>query len=142
MQRLGLLTTIGLYVQILIGTILTHTGTRLDAHLFFAAVVSGLVLLLSTRILRTQSTWPWLAWPAKTLLWLLVLQLLLGLGLYVGRFAGPVNLSLGLAFSVGHRLTGGLMLVASLVLTLRAYRLAGTTAQLAHPESASRQVTA
>ena len=145
-RRLALATSVAIYVQILFGTVLTHTGTRLDAHLTFAAVVSVLVLVVSARVLREQTARPWLAGPARTLQWLWVLQLLLGLGVYVARFgAGGVLMVpwLGLFLSVAHRLTGGLMLVASLTLTLRTLRLAAPApAPLELPRPASGRIAA
>jgi len=145
-RRLAHATTGTIYVQILFGAILTHTGARLDAHLTFAALVSILVLMVTIRILRAQRTWPGLAGPARTLQWLWILQLVLGLGAYVAKFGiGGVAMAplLGLFFSVAHRLVGGLMLVTGLVLTLRACRLAGTaTAPLGLPRSASGRVPA
>lgn len=36
LRRLALWTTVGLYVQIVLGTLVTHLGARLDAHLFGA----------------------------------------------------------------------------------------------------------
>jgi cytochrome c oxidase assembly protein subunit 15 len=146
LRRLALAATGSIYVQILFGTVLTHTGTRLDAHLTFAALVSILVLVLCTRVLRAQGTWPGLVSPARTLQWLWILQLVLGLGAYVAKFGiGGVAMAplLGLSFSVAHRLVGGLMLVASLALTLRAGRLAGTaTAPLGQARPASGRVPA
>jgi cytochrome c oxidase assembly protein subunit 15 len=145
-RRLAHATTGTIYVQILFGTVLTHTGARLDAHLTFATLVSILVLMVTTRILRTQGTWPGLAGPARTLQWLWILQLVLGLGAYVARSGiGGVAMAplFGLAFSVSHRLVGGLMLVTGLVLTLRARRLAETaTAPLGRPRTASGRVPA
>jgi len=145
-RRLALATSAAIYVQILFGTVLTHTGTRLDAHLTFAALVSVLVLVVSARVLRAQTARPWLAGPARTLQWLWVLQLLLGLGVYVARFgAGGVLMVpwLGLFLSVAHRLTGGLMLVASLTLALRTLRLAAPApAPLELPRPASGRIAA
>jgi heme a synthase len=145
-RRLALATTAAIYVQILFGTVLTHTGTRLDAHLTFAALVSVLVLVVSARILRAHTARPWLAGPARTLQWLWVLQLLLGLGAYVAKFGVggvPMVPWLGLIFSVTHRLTGGLMLVASLTLTLRVLRLAAPApASVEVPNPASGRIAA
>jgi cytochrome c oxidase assembly protein subunit 15 len=131
LRRLALATTAAIYVQILFGAIFTHTGTRLDAHLTFAVLVSVLVLVITARILRLQPARPRLSAPARTLQGLWALQLLLGLGAYVAKFGVegvPVVTGLGLLFSVAHRLTGGLMLVASLALTLRIVRLSLPTA--------------
>jgi cytochrome c oxidase assembly protein subunit 15 len=146
LRRLTLATTATIYVQILFGTILTHSGTRLDAHLTFAALVSALALVVSARVLRAQATRPWLAAPARTLQFLWVLQLLLGRGAYVAKFGVggvPMVPWLGMFFPVAHRLTGGLMLVASLTLTLRVLRLSTLApAPVELPRSASGRVAA
>ncbi len=125
---LCLLTTSLLYLQIVFGALLTHIGARLDAHLVTAGAISLLVPVLTARVLRRHRELPDLVRPVLLLCGMLVLQLVLGLGAYVGRFTG-VPLPLGqlsvLAFPVGHRLNAGLLLVTSLVLTFRAFRMVG-----------------
>lgn len=126
---LAALTTGGIYLQLVVGALLTHVGARLDAHLLLATLIAILVPNLAVRILRRHTDRPGLVRPAILLCGLLVLQLLLGLGSYVHRFTSlelPLVSSLGLALPVSHRLTGGLMLVTSLVLTLRVHRLLGS----------------
>ncbi|OGB91240.1 MAG: hypothetical protein A3H39_04715 [candidate division NC10 bacterium RIFCSPLOWO2_02_FULL_66_22] len=125
---LAALTTGAIYLQLVVGALLTHVGARLDAHLLLATLIAILVPNLAVRILARHADRPGLVRPAVILCGLLVLQLLLGLGSYVHRFTSlelPLVSSLGLALPVGHRLTGGLMLVSSLVVTLRVHRLLG-----------------
>ncbi len=127
-RRLALWTTAGLYLQIVLGTLVTHLGARLDAHLVGAAVMSAAVIALGFHVVPGRADWPELVRPAESLRALWLLQLLLAAGAYVARFhptAVPLGTALTLGFPVGHRLTGGLMLIASLVLTLRAYRRTG-----------------
>src|SRR5437867_6142763 len=38
--RLGAMTTAFIYIQVIFGAVLRHTGERLDAHLFFAGLVA------------------------------------------------------------------------------------------------------
>jgi cytochrome c oxidase assembly protein subunit 15 len=126
LQRLCTITTAMIYVQGVFGAVLRYTGARLDAHLLFAALVALHVALLSGRILRFHSDQPRLFRPAVFLCGLLILQLALGLGSYLVKFT-----SLGMALSplsvvllrTTHVVTGALMLVTSLLLTLRSYRL-------------------
>jgi len=124
LRRLALLTTGVAYVQIVFGAFLTHLGARLDGHLAGAAALAVLIPLLFVRVLRATGDRPELIRPARALLGLLLLQLLLGVGAYAGRFTDLVLPAyFGPAFPVIHRLTGGLLLAASLVLTLRCQRL-------------------
>ncbi len=128
LRRLALATSVGLYVQILLGTLVTHLGARLDAHLFGAALVSVAVIVLGFRVMAGRAEWPELVWPAEALRALWLMQLLFALGAYAARFQAaniPLGPILALAFPAGHRLTGGLMLIAGVVLTLRAYRRTG-----------------
>ena len=126
---LAALTTGGIYLQLVVGALLTHLGARLDAHLLLATLIAILVPNLAARILTRHADRSGLVRPAIILCGLLVLQLLLGLGSYVHRFTSlelPLVSSLGLALPVSHRLTGGLMLITSLVVTLRVRRLLGS----------------
>jgi len=123
--RLSLLITVLLYLQIFFGALLTHIGARLDAHLATAGVVAVLVLTLGAQVVRRRADLPGLARPVMLLCGLLALQLLLGLGAYLGRFTGvalPLGQLSALAFPVAHRVNGGLTLVTSLVLALRTFR--------------------
>jgi len=125
LKRLSLLTTGLIALQIIVGAILTHAGLLLNAHLLFAVLVTIHVSMLAARILRGDRDEGTLVRPVIVLCSLLFLQLLLGLGSYVGRFTslGSPNAALtGLALPVTHRLTGALMLATCLVLTLRAHR--------------------
>lgn len=124
LRRLSLLTAGVAYLQIVFGAFLTHFGARLDGHLAGAAALAVLIPVLSVRVLRAPGGRSELVRPARALLGLLILQLLLGVGAYAGRFTDLVLPPyFGLAFPVIHRLTGGLLLAASLVLALRCHRL-------------------
>jgi cytochrome c oxidase assembly protein subunit 15 len=145
LRHLALCTAVGVYVQVLLGTLVTHLGARLDAHLFVAALLSAAVIVLGFRIMPGRAQWPELVWPTEALRALWALQLLLGLGAYVIKFHAaelPVGAALGLAFPVSHRLTGSLMLIASVILALRAYRRTGWCDAGACRESLSPKVPA
>ncbi|MEK7362807.1 MAG: COX15/CtaA family protein [candidate division NC10 bacterium] len=132
LRRLALLTTGVVYLQIVFGAFLTHFGARLDGHLLGAAALAVLVPALALRIRRAHGDRKALVLPARFLLALLVVQLFLGLGAYAGRFTDLVLPPyFGLAFPVIHRFTGGLLLAASLVLTLRCHRLLSPPARVA-----------
>jgi len=142
LRRLALLTTGVVYLQIVLGAFLTHFGARLDGHLAGAAALALLIPVLALRVQRGHGDQPALVLPARLLVALLVVQLLLGLGAYAGRFTGLAPHSV-LAFPIAHRLTGGLLLAASLLLTLRCHRLLAPPERgVAARKLVSREVTA
>jgi cytochrome c oxidase assembly protein subunit 15 len=143
-RRLCLLTSGLIYLQGIFGAVLRYTSSFLEAHLLLAFLVAVQVVLLTVRILRSQSDQPRLVRPATLLSGLLILQLALGLGSYLGRFA-PLGLNLPypavVAVTTSHVVTGALMLVTSLVLALRAYRLLETPIMPVDEKILSERVT-
>ena len=107
------------YVQIVFGALLTHTGT-LHLHLIGALAVFALVPVVTARARRTGD--PIARTTSSALLALLGVQLVLGIGAWAGRFTDvvfPGGTTTGLALPVLHRLVGGLILGATVVLALR-----------------------
>ena len=145
LRRLAVCITAGLYLQVLLGTLVTHLSARLDAHLLVGGLISVAVILLGFWILPGRAAWPELVRPAEILRVLWIVQLLLGLGAYLAKFQ-PVDIGLGaglsLVLSVSHRLAGGLMLITSLVIVLRIYRRTGGSDSEAGRRPGSRGVTA
>jgi cytochrome c oxidase assembly protein subunit 15 len=127
--RLCAVTTGLIYVQAIFGAVLRHTGERVDAHLFFAALVTLHVILVLVRILKFHADLPNLTRPACFLGVLLLLQLMLGIGSYLGKFTSMLGLSSGtlVILTTTHLVTGALMLATGLLLTLRAYRFSTTS---------------
>jgi cytochrome c oxidase assembly protein subunit 15 len=124
-RRLCLLTVGLVYLQIVLGAVLTHTGAELHAHLLVAALVAGQVLWLAARILGAHGDLPALARPARLLAGMVMAQLFLGLGSYLGRFTAlgaAMTPGLALTFPVLHRVGGALLLGTALALALRAHR--------------------
>ena len=123
-RGLTLAAAVLVYLQIVFGALLTHAG-RLDLHLAGAVAVFALVPMVTARLRRSGDE---LAVPASRLLLVLLgLQLLLGVGAYAARFSAmwiPGGQLTMLALPVAHRLTGGLILAAAVVLAVRV--LAGT----------------
>jgi cytochrome c oxidase assembly protein subunit 15 len=107
------------YVQIVFGALLTHAG-RIDLHLVGALSEFALVPVVTARLRRTGDA---VAAPAaRALLLLLAVQLLLGVGAYLVRFSAiwiPGGQLTMLALPVAHRLTGGLILAAGVILAVR-----------------------
>jgi cytochrome c oxidase assembly protein subunit 15 len=126
--RLGTITTTLIYVQVVFGAVLRHTGERLDAHLFFAGLVALHVFLLMLRVTRYHAANLKVVRPACALGILLLLQLLLGVGSYLAKFTPLLRLPIDMIvlLTTTHLIVGALMLVTSLALTLRSYRLSAT----------------
>jgi cytochrome c oxidase assembly protein subunit 15 len=127
-----LFVTVAIYLQIILGAVVTHTDTGLGVHVGVAVLLSVLVPLLTQRICSRLDDWPELVRPARFLRLFWILQLILGLGSYAMRLGGPqvpMSAFLALAFPVAHRLGAGFMLVASLALTLQAFRVTRLTTQ-------------
>jgi heme a synthase len=107
------------YLQIVFGALLTHAG-RIDLHLAGALAVFALLPIVTARLRRTGDA---VAVPAsRALLVLLAVQLLLGVGAYLARFSAvwiPGGQVTMLVLPVAHRLTGGLILAASVILAVR-----------------------
>ena len=135
--------TVGfIYLQLVCGAVLRHTGEWLDMHLLGAALVAIHVLLLAARVCRNQADLPVLVRSATRLRSLSVLQLGLGLGAYLGKFtvSGAFLNPFVVVLATSHVVIGALMLVTSLLLTLRTYRLLGTLQPAARPQLVSEQV--
>jgi heme a synthase len=119
---LRVLTLVGavlVYLQIVFGAILTHTG-RLELHLAGAVAVLVVVPIVTARIRRAGA--PFDRTIAQALLALLGLQLLLGVGTLLARFSAlllPGEPALGLVLPVVHRVIGSLVLAAAVVLAVR-----------------------
>jgi cytochrome c oxidase assembly protein subunit 15 len=122
--RLSVITTAMIYLQVIFGAVLRHTGERLDLHLVFALLVMVHVLLLVSRVLGAHSSYPKLVRPAGILGALLVLQLLLGAGSYFGKYTTLWRIPAeGVVYiTTIHLAMGALMLVTALILTLRVVR--------------------
>ena len=136
LRRLCAITTGLIYVQAVFGAVLRHTGERLDAHLLFAALVAVHVILVVRRIARFHSDRPKLVRPVSALLFLLFVQLALGVGSYLGKFTTMLRLPMdALVFlTTSHLVVGALMVAGGLLLTLRAHRLCARPAPLAGRE--------
>jgi cytochrome c oxidase assembly protein subunit 15 len=124
LRRLAAVTTGLIYFQVLFGAVLRHTGLRLDAHLLFAALVTLHVVLLAVRIFKEHTGEGRLARPALLLGAMLLLQLFLGTVSYLSKFTSLISIPIDATvfLTTTHLAVGALMLVTSLVVTLRTYR--------------------
>ncbi len=124
-RRVGVFLCLALYVQIVLGALVTHLHSRVDAHLTGALIVSAAVLVIRKRIHLGASAWPELRGPARWLFGLWAAQIALGLGAYLAEFHPTVLPVPELMFALLHRLTGSLLLATSVILTLKASRRSG-----------------
>jgi heme a synthase len=124
LRRLAAVTTGLIYLQVMFGAVLRHTGLRLDAHLLFAALVTLHVVLLTVRIFKDHSDHRRLTRPALFLSAMLLVQLFLGTVSYLAKFTTILRMPIDATvfLTTTHLAVGALMLVTSLVLTLRFYR--------------------
>jgi len=125
LRRLSAATTGLIYLQIVFGAVLRHTGERIDAHFVFAALVALHVMLVVARVSRHHANVAQLIRPAFILFLLLVLQLALGGASYIAKFTPlwPISFNLIVLLTTTHLAVGALMLAVSVALMLRSFRL-------------------
>jgi len=147
---LAAITTAAIYGQILIGAVMRHMGAGLAipdfplsfgrvvpplesifiavnfAHRFGALVTAFLVVWTVVRVLRFHRNEPMLGRPAITLMLLLIAQIGVGaMTIWTGKAVVPTT---------AHVAVGAGVLAASLVLTLRSYRLLAAGARVRGPQ--------
>ncbi|HWP58815.1 MAG TPA: COX15/CtaA family protein [Candidatus Acidoferrales bacterium] len=137
-RRLGILTTALIYAQIVLGALLRHTGSYLEAHLIVAALVVAHVVWLIRRILRSGADRK-LARAAGALGVALAVQLGLGLGAYLKFFPGTIPYAALEWLITSHVLGGAMLLVSALSVTLWSYRVLAPAEKIA-PALAVEQV--
>ncbi len=128
LRRLVTITTVLIYLQIVFGALLRHTGERLDAHLLIAALVAIHVVLVTLRINREHGDRAQLVRPAYFLAALLLLQLAIGALSYFGKFTTMLRWPMEaiVLLTTTHLIVGALMLATSLLITLKAHRLSAS----------------
>ena len=139
LRRLSLITTCLIYMQLIFGAILRHTGSRLDAHLLFAFLVALHIFLLARRVLSVESETHRIGQSLSVLLLgLLVIQLMLGTGAFFAKlttFGETFATALTVTITTAHVAVGALMLVSSFVLTLKIYRFTDASVGVGAPAS-------
>ena len=144
LRRLSLITTCLIYVQLIFGAILRHTGSRLDAHLLFAFLVTLHIFLLARRLLSVGSETQRIGQSMPmVLLGLLAIQLMLGTGAFFAKltaFGETFATALTVTITTAHVAVGALMLVSSFVLTLKIYRFTDASIPIDAPTNGSQQL--
>jgi len=148
---LPLVTTVVLYLQLILGATLRHAGTiqgdkgaefvypAFIAHLIGAFVVTVMVVCLGLHLANPNRPISSLL-PAFGLFSLLVLQLLLGIASYLVRLKaveGGPPMTVGVFFTASHLAVGAAMLATSLIATLQESRQSQPTAVLVDQLKAS-----
>lgn len=139
LRRLGIITTCLIYVQLIFGAVLRHTGHRLDAHLLFAFLVTLHIFLLFRRLFSNSEDTEGIGQTLPLLLLgLLAVQLMLGTGAYITKLTAlseRVSALLTDIITTSHVAVGALMLVISFVITLKIYRFTDTPITAEKPVS-------
>ena len=125
-RALAVLTTVGIFAQLILGAGFRHAGLGITPHVVGAIAVTAMIMGLASRVLAGDVREARLRRSAQTLLWLLVVQLFLGLAAYAVKFKLvdhlPGLLAYQAAITAAHVAVGALVLATSVVLTLNAYR--------------------
>ncbi len=144
LRRLGALTTLFIYTQVVFGAILRHTGACLDAHLVFGALVALHVIVMTIYVWWNHVEEGALVRPIMLLAGLLMVQLSLGLGAYLVKYTAMAPMATPLvqiSLTTIHLAVGSVMLATSVVLTLRTYRLVPASNPIIAGKLLSEQVS-
>lgn len=129
LRQLSAATTGSILLQLILGAAFRHSGFGITPHLLGAVLVAILVAWAVARVLLRHRNEPRLRGPALALGILLAVQLFLGFGSYILKLMNrdsPQPMPWVVAFTTIHVAVGALVLGASLVLTLQAFRLAAS----------------
>lgn len=143
-HTLGVLTACAVLVQLILGAAFRHKAFGIIPHLAGAVVVTGLIFWLAAALKRRFSGVPELRRSARALHILIGLQLLLGAAawwsrMYAASFPQPIPVMV--ALTVAHVVTGALVLVSAVLVTLVCYRLV-RPADAVFPAAAPRPTAA
>lgn len=134
--------TAAIFVQLVLGASFRHAAFGIVPHVVGGVAVSLLLVWVVARVLLDFQLEPQLTRPARVLLSLLALQLLLGLAAYNQLAISPGaarSLPLAVGITTAHVAVGALILAASVVLTLEAYRLTAVPRRAAEFTSAAKK---
>ena len=132
LTTLAPLTVAAIWFQLIMGAAFRHSGIRLLPHLIGAAVVVCMVSWTVMATLRRHGSTPALARPAKLLLALLGVQIVLGVASYVTRViwdpAAAAPLTSMVVSTVSHVACGALVLITAVILAIQVQRHLGARA--------------
>jgi len=115
---------VAVYVQIVLGAVPRHVHAGVIPHIIWAFAVFTAVVMVVMRVLGRHSGLPGLFRPGMLLLFLTGLQFFLGFTTFLVRPSAAKAAGTGQyeLFASFHQATGALMLIASVLLMLRALR--------------------
>lgn len=151
LRRISLITTCLIYIQLIFGAILRHTGNRLDTnlllvflivmHILVAFLIALHIFLFMRRYLSMVKDTQGIGLKLPLLLFgLLLVQLLLGFGAYITKltaYGTTVSSLLTDIITTTHVAVGALMLVSSFVMTLKLYQFTEDTIPVNTPVNSS-----
>src|SRR5262249_56630616 len=126
LRRLSSLTLVAMLVQLVLGAGFRHGAIGIIPHIAGAVVVTSLIGVTATLVIRDHRFERYLTGPAKLALGLLVIQLGLGVAAYLARLASASNpqpLEPMISLTVAHLVIGALTLATLVVLTLRCHQV-------------------
>lgn len=137
-HTLALAAVAAVFLQLILGAAFRHKAFGIIPHLAGAVIVTGMIFWLAGALKRRFPGVPELRVAARCLPILIGLQLLLGAAawwsrVYAASFPQPIPVMV--ALTVAHVVTGALVLVGTVLVTLVCYRLVGPAgAMVANPE--------
>jgi heme a synthase len=144
LRQVSVLTTASLYLQLVLGAALRHSRSGLLLHVLGAFLVTFFIVWNIARVYKHYGHISQLFRPAMFLGILLLVQLSLGVGSYLVRLASQDDVqpeALMVTVTTAHVATGALMLVTSLLLAIRCYRLLSSSSEKAPAGSVPQEVT-
>ncbi|MCH9033219.1 MAG: COX15/CtaA family protein [Planctomycetes bacterium] len=138
LRRLSLVCTGAIFCQLVIGAAVRHFA-RMDAlvpHVFLGISLAMLIGWLAMWVMAQHASRPLLCRPAKVMIALIFVQLLLGASAYFVTMGGAkITPFFDWAIPTVHVLVGAILLVSSLILTLACYRQLLPSRAVASPGS-------
>jgi len=132
-HTLSIATVCAVFVQLILGAAFRHKAFGIIPHLAGAVVVTGLIFWLAGALKRRFPSVPELRFAARGLHILIGLQLLLGAAawwsrVYAASFPQPIAVMV--ALTVAHVVTGALVFVSTVLVTLVCYHLVRPTREV------------
>ncbi|MDR3763585.1 MAG: COX15/CtaA family protein [Acidobacteriota bacterium] len=141
LTTLSLWAVLCIWLQLIMGAAFRHSGIRLLPHILGACVVYTVVNWLGILTLRRHRSTPQLAQPARVLLTLVTVQVLLGLASYITRVIwsvdAPAPLVSMVTATVSHVACGALVLVTTVILAIQIHRHADASTAAATADAVS-----